>query len=151
MADPSPGREGAAVFADEIRRIWAAIRDISSPSGTQQFNAVPKLQEAIAALQQQQSILADQQIALAGQQAQLTALVANIDATLTDFIQNDVDEIVNASVASAINAALSASDITIGQPGGTVHIPALYSTDITATGRPRIVVWVDADGLVGHT
>lgn len=133
MPDPGPGRGGAAWFADEIRRIDKAIRDVGIPSGTQQFNAVPKLQEQIAQLATAQQQLAD--------------LVGNIEQTLTDFIQNDVAAIVD----DAITARLAAPFITIGVAGGSVRIPSLYTTDVTLSNKPRNAVWVDSDGLVGHT
>lgn len=140
MADPTPGRPGAEHLADEFRQIWAAIRELKSPSGTQRFNAVPKLQEAIAELQEQQQ-------ALIAQQQQLTALVDNIQQTLADFIQNDIDSIVDA----AVTARLASPFLTLGVAGGTVRMPSLYTTDVTLTNKPRATVWVDSDGLVGRT
>lgn len=50
MADPSPGRGGVDWLADEFRRLKARLDSLEGPSGTQIFNAVPKLQEQVAVL-----------------------------------------------------------------------------------------------------
>lgn len=50
MADPSPGRDGVEWLADEFRRLKARLDSLEGPSGTQLFNAVPKLQEQVATL-----------------------------------------------------------------------------------------------------
>lgn len=43
MPDPTPPREGAGYAADENRKLWKAIRDIKSASGTQRFGTVEEL------------------------------------------------------------------------------------------------------------
>ncbi|MDF2991464.1 MAG: hypothetical protein K0S37_1978 [Microbacterium sp.] len=141
MADPSPRADDVLqIIRDEFDRIRQQIRDAATPSGTQLFNAVPKLQEQIDAVEETQG-------ELAGVVEQLSGLVDNIEETLTSFIQNDVAAIVDA----AITERLAAPFITIGVAGGTVRIPALYTTDVTMSGRPRATVWTDDQGLVGRT
>lgn len=67
MADPTPGRDGAAWFTDQISRLQGQIDQLKSPSGTQQFNAVPKLQEQIDGLTVVQTQQASQISFLQGQ------------------------------------------------------------------------------------
>lgn len=147
MADPVPGRDGIAQLTDQINDLWAAVRDLKSPTGTQQYNAVPALEKAVAELKQQQAQLTAQQAAITEQQATLTTLVEGIQQTLSDFIANDVAAIVN----DAVNTKLASNDITIGAAGGVVRIPSIFTTDVTATLRPRVAVWADDQGLIGHT
>lgn len=57
MADPTPGRDGVEWIADELKKLKAAIAALQSPSGTQLFNSVPKLEQAIEDLQAQALVL----------------------------------------------------------------------------------------------
>lgn len=139
MADPSPPRTDIDGLADEIARLRAAVKELQSPTGTQQYNAVPALQAAVA-------VIAEQQAQLTAQQEQLTILVSDLDQRITDFIDENIDDIVAAQVA----AALTGSDITIGQAGGTVKIPAALTTDLTSTAG-RFVAWIGGDNRIGHT
>jgi hypothetical protein len=139
MADPSPPRADLAGLADEIALLKTAVKDLRSPSGTQQYNAVPELQQAVADIQTQQA-------QLTAQQEQLEILVSDLDERITDFINANIGDIVDARVA----AALAGSDITIGQAGGTVRIPAALTTDLTTTSG-RYVVWIGGDNRLGHT
>ncbi|ONI65621.1 hypothetical protein CSIV_04905 [Microbacterium sp. CSI-V] len=139
MADPSPPRGGLEQLADEIARLSRRLDALESPSGTQQYNAVPALQAAVALLQEQQTTII-------AQQEQITILVSDLDERITDFIDENIDDIVAAQVA----AALAGSDITIGQAGGTVKIPAALTTDLTSTSG-RFVAWIGGDNRIGHT
>ena len=51
MADPSPGRGGVEWLVDQFKRLSGRLDSLEGPSGTQIFNAVPKLQEQVATLQ----------------------------------------------------------------------------------------------------
>lgn len=85
--------------------------------------------------------------------AKLQALVANIQATLTDFIDNDVTAIVDARVAIAIASYMS-GNVSIGGElfvNGPVTMPNVYNTDVVALGGARTAVWVRTGGRMGHT
>ncbi|WP_279367328.1 hypothetical protein [Microbacterium testaceum] len=140
MADPSPSRDGLAQIADQINALWRAIGELKAPSGTQQANAVAQLEAAVIELQAQQA-------QITAQQEVIVDLVDGIQQTLTDFIANDVAAIVN----DAVNAKLASSDITIGTANGVVRIPSIFNTDVVATLRPRVAVWANDQGVVGHT
>ena len=131
MADPSPGRGGVEWLADEFAKLRARLDSLESPSGTQLYNTVSKLQ----------------------------ALVEDIQQTLTDFIQNDVNAIVDQRIAIALASYMS-GNVSIGGGlvvnngvtiGGPVVMPNVYNTNITAGGGQRTTVWVRQDGRVGHT
>lgn len=47
MGDPRPGREGAGWIADELRAIRDQIRDLSSPSGTQRYGSVGRIEKTL--------------------------------------------------------------------------------------------------------
>lgn len=140
MADPSPSRDGLAQIADQINAVWRAIAELKAPSGTQQANAVAKLEEAVAELQR---VI----LTVTAQQVVIVDLVDGIQQTLTDFIASDLAAIVN----DAVNAKLASSDITIGTANGVVRIPSIFNTDVVATLRPRVAVWANDLGVVGHT
>jgi len=139
MADPSPDRAGDAGVVDRILALERAVRDLRSPSGTQQFNAVPALEAAIADLREQQAVIV-------AQQEQITVLVSDLDERITDFINENIDDI----VAAQVTAALEAADITLGRSGGVVRIPSIITTDLTSASG-RVVTWTAADGRIGHT
>jgi len=153
MAEPAPPRRGVENLADEIAALWRAVRELNTPTGTQQYNAITVLQAAVERLQTQQEQLATQQGQLAEQQAQLTAqqeqltiLVSDLDQRITDFINENIDAIVEAKV----NEKLTGADVTIGQAGGVVRIPSIPNTDLTSASG-RVVTWTAGDGRVGHT
>ncbi len=58
-ADPTSSREGGGWIVDELRDIRRQLAELRSPSGTQQFNAVPRLQEQIDDLLGRQSFKAN--------------------------------------------------------------------------------------------
>lgn len=125
MADPSPGRDGAAWFADEIKKLRSLIADLQAPSGTQIYNTVEKL----------------------------AALIDDIQAQLTAFIEDDVEAIADARVAIAL-ASWFAGNVSIGGElfvNGPVTMPNVYTTDITTGPGLREAVWIRDDGRVGHT
>ncbi|MEX8058748.1 hypothetical protein [Microbacterium sp. 16-032] len=146
MADPSPSRDGLAQIADQINALWREVRDLKAPSGTQQANAVARLEAAVVNLQQQQAQIVATQLVQAAQQEQITILVSDLDERITDFINENIDDI----VAAQVTAALAAADITIGRAGGTVRIPAALTTDLTSTSG-RFVAWIGGDNRIGHT
>lgn len=85
--------------------------------------------------------------------AKLSDLVANINATLTNFIANDVTAIVDTRVAIAIASYMS-GNVSIGGAlfvNGRVTAPGIYALNVVPAGRPRTAVWVDSAGEVGHT
>lgn len=80
--------------------------------------------------------------------AELQTLVSGIEATLTDFIENDVEAIVNAAITARL-----AGNISIG---GTLSVAgAVYFPNVPATTfvvEPRTVTWVDTStGRLGRT
>lgn len=143
MADPSPPRSDLQQLVDEIASLRRAVDELRAPTGTQQYNAVSALQLAVAALQEQQT-------QITAQQEVIVDLVDGLDQRVTDFIDNNIDDIVAAQVADAVNAALTGSEVTIGQAGGTVRIPAALTTDLTTTSG-RFVAWIGGDNRLGHT
>ncbi len=58
-ADPTSSREGGGWIVDELRDIRRQLAELRSPSATQQFNAVPRLQEQIDDLLGRQSFKAN--------------------------------------------------------------------------------------------
>jgi len=139
MADPSPSRDGLAQIADQINALWRAVGELKAPSGTQQANAVAQLEAAVVDLQAQQA-------QIVAQQEQITVLVSDLDERITDFINENIDDI----VAAQVTAALAAADITLGRSGGVVRIPSIITTDLTSASG-RVVTWTAADGRIGHT
>ncbi|WP_295851166.1 hypothetical protein [uncultured Microbacterium sp.] len=146
MADPSPPRSDLQQLVDEIASIRLAVDGLRAPTGTQQYNAVRALQAAVAALQEQQTLLAQQQAQLTAQQEVIVDLVDGLDQRVTDFIENNIDDI----VAQVVTDKLGAADITIGRTGGTVRIPSIITTDLTSASG-RVVTWTAGDGRIGHT
>ena len=143
MADPSPPRSDMQQLVDEIASLRRAVDELRAPTGTQQYNAVSALQEAVAALQTQQA-------QITAQQEVIVDLVDGLDQRVTDFIDNNIEDIVAAQVAAAVDAALTGADVTIGRAGGTVRIPAALTTDLTSTSG-RFVAWIGGDNRIGHT
>ncbi|TLF33224.1 ABC transporter C-terminal domain-containing protein [Microbacterium sp. 5K110] len=139
MADPSPPRTDLEGLADEIARLRAAVKELQSPTGTQQYNAVSALQAAV-------TVIAEQQAQLTAQQEQLTILVSDLDQRITDFINENIDDIVAAQVA----AALAGPDVTIGQTGGVVRMPSILTTNLSSASG-RVVTWTAGDGRIGNT
>lgn len=119
-------------LVDELDDIARRLHTLEAPSGESLSNTVARLQDATTAL-------AD--------------LVANLEARMEDFIDNDVEAIVDAKVGTAI-AALLAGNLSIGgnlDVAGVVTMPAVYDTDITVGGGLRRTAWIREDGRLGHT
>lgn len=84
--------------------------------------------------------------------ADLSALVANMEQVLTDFIQNDVNDIVDARIAIAL-ASYFAGSVSIGGEllvNGAVQVPGARATDLS-TAEDRVTAWISGDGRLGHT
>ncbi|WP_372469211.1 hypothetical protein ACCO44_08145 [Microbacterium maritypicum] len=86
--------------------------------------------------------------------ADLSVLVNNIEATLTAFIENDVNDIVDARIAIALASYFSGS-IAIGGNllvNGTVQLPGARLTDLSIA-EDRTVAWLAGagDDRLGHT
>lgn len=127
MADPTPAPGGDL---GEILRKFAEldrrVRDLESPSGTQRYQAVTKLRE----------------------------LVEDIQQTLTNFIQNDVNTIVDQRIAIAL-ASYFSGNISIGGSlvvNGTVQFPGARATPL-GTAPNRVTAWLagPGDARLGHT
>lgn len=136
MADPRPPRSDLEGIADEIAALKGAVKDLQTPTGTQQENAVAKLRESVADL--------------AVTVERVSTLYDNLDTYLDDYIATELPGLVASAAASAVTAALTSADVTIGQAGGTVKIPAALTTDLTSTSG-RFVAWIGGDNRIGHT
>ena len=143
MADPSPGRDGAEWVADELKKLKDAIATLQSPSGTQLYNTVSKLQALVE-----------------GIQAQLDAWAttrwtnAQIDARIDQKIAAAFAGDVTITGSLTVNGAVAAASLSTGGSltvGGSVTLPDVYNTDITALGGSRQIVWVRDGGRMGHT
>lgn len=91
--------------------------------------------------------------ALASTVDKLQAVVANIDSTLTSFIANDVQAIVDARVAIAIASYMS-GNVSIGGElfvNGPVTMPNAYTTDLVGMGGARKALWIRTGGRLGVT
>lgn len=107
------------------------IRRLETPSGSDLGSALRKANDGVA---------------------QLRLLVDNIQQTLTEFIQNDVDEIVDARVAIALASYMS-GNVAIGGEllvNGAVQLPGARATDLS-TAEDRATAWLAGDGRLGHT
>lgn len=127
MADPTPAPGGDL---GEIVRQFAELRrrvgDLEAPSGTQRYQSVEKL----------------------------SALIDDIQATLTDFIQNDVNTIVDQRIAIALGSYFS-GNISIGGSlvvNGAVQFPGARATPL-GTAPNRVAAWLagPGDARLGHT
>lgn len=125
MADPTPAAGGdlGALIA-QFQDLKRRISDMESPSGTQRFQSVPKL----------------------------AALIDDIQAQLTDFIENDVEAIVDARITIAL-ASYFNGNISIGGSlfvNGTVQVPGARATPL-GSASDRVAAWIAGDGRLGHT
>lgn len=118
-------------LADTLDDYEERLRTLEAPDAQQLAKVVEELQETVAAVED---------------------LVANLEARMTDFIDNDVEAIVDAKVAAAI-AALLAGNVSIG---GELHVTGRVFF-AAAPGRvfvvePRAVAWIDTStGELGRT
>jgi hypothetical protein len=86
--------------------------------------------------------------------AKLTALVTNIQAQLDAY---NASRWTNAQIEAVIDtriAAMLAGNVSIGgtlNVGGKVSMPGVYALNVVTAARPRLAVWVDSAGEVGHT
>jgi hypothetical protein len=136
MADPVPPREGALI-ADELRKRDARARDESRASGTQRFQSVKKLKEAIEELQEQQGILAQQQSALTAQQNALASQVAFLQGA---SVQDARGSILNDTKPASGGISLDGFD-------GTYDCAVLLTT--SSTGKLRVSVGGQLTGFDG--
>nr|DAL17860.1 MAG TPA_asm: hypothetical protein [Caudoviricetes sp.] len=143
MADPSPGRGGVEWFADEFAKLRARLDSLESPSGTQLYNTVSKLQALVEDIQ-----------------AQLDAWAttrwtnAQIDSRIDQKIAAAFAGNVTITGSLTVNGAVAAASLSTGGSltvGGAVTLPDVYNTDITTMGGLRQTVWVRDGGRMGHT
>ncbi|WP_347123289.1 hypothetical protein [Microbacterium sp. SY138] len=111
-------------IAIEFKALKDRLSELESPTGTQVFRTVAKLE----------------------------ALVNDIQAELADFIANDVETIVDQRVAIALASWFSGS-VSIGGNlfvNGTVTAPGARSTPLSSAPN-RVTAWLAGDGRLGHT
>lgn len=129
-------RQGAipsdyGVLIEMLDDLGERLSTLEAPSGEALANALPRLNKAVEELQ---------------------LLVTNIEQTLTDFIQNDVDDIVDARIAIALASYMS-GNVAIGGEllvNGAVQLPGARSTDLSGASD-RVTAWISGDGRLGHT
>lgn len=125
MADPTPAGGGPlGPLAREFQDLKRRVSELESPSGTQRYQSVKKLSELIDDIQQQ----------------------------LTDFIENDVQAIVEAQIAIAL-ASYFSGNVSIGGSlfvNGTVQVPGARATPLSSAPS-RVAAWIAGDGRLGHT
>lgn len=136
MADPRPPRSDLEGIADEIAKLKSDVKDLQTPTGTQQENAVAKLRESVADL--------------AVTVERVSTLYDNLETYLDDYIATELPGIVDAKVNARVDAALTAADVTIGRSGGVVRMPSILTTDVSST-TGHVAVWAAGDGRVGNT
>lgn len=84
--------------------------------------------------------------------ATLETLVETTEATPTEFIENDVEAIVDARTAVAL-AEYFVGDVTVDGAltvAGVVTVPGARATDLGAASS-RVTAWIAGDGRLGHT
>ncbi|MBT2494233.1 hypothetical protein J7E45_01310 [Microbacterium sp. ISL-59] len=116
---------------DLLRDYEDRIQKLEAPSGETLNATVPRLTKVVA---------------------DLSILVNNIEATLTAFIENDVNDIVDARIAIAL-ASYFAGSVSIGGEllvNGAVQVPGARATDLS-TAEDRVTAWIGGDGRLGHT
>lgn len=126
MTDPRTPVDDMRAVPEALRDIRRRLSELEAPTGTQAFRSVAKLEVALA---------------------ELEVLVNNIEATLTDFIENDVEALVDTKVAAAIAAAL-AGDVVIG---GKLTVLDAFTRDLTAISGSRKSLWIHESGDLGVT
>lgn len=127
MADPTLAAGGdLGELIRQLGEIKRRLSDLESPSGTQRYQSVQKL----------------------------SALIDDIQQTLTNFIQNDVNAIVDQRIAIALGSYFS-GNISIGGSlvvNGAVQFPGARATPL-ATAPNRVAAWLagPGDARLGHT
>lgn len=135
MADPTPApRTDWGAIARELQALAKRIEDLESPSGTQIYQAVPKLRAIVEDLQRQ----LEEWTASRYTNAQIDGK----DATVAGQIQPAI----NTSIASTL-----AGSVTVGGnlvTNGQLRAPDAVSFNITGTRR---TTWIeDATGRFGY-
>ena len=125
--DPTPNRGGPeGEILAQLDGIKRRLDDLEAATGTQRYQSVAKLKE----------------------------LVEDIQQTLTNFIQNDVNTIVDQRIAIAL-ASYFAGNISIGGSlvvNGTVQFPGARATPL-GTAPNRVNAWLagPGDARLGYT
>ncbi|GAA2577246.1 hypothetical protein [Microbacterium binotii] len=127
MADPSAGRDGAAWFADQIRRLDSAIAELSRASGTQMYQSVAKLRALVEDIQQQ----LDQWTATRYTNEQLDSILAGKANSVHTHDQSQV-------------TGTWSKGISTTEP---VFFVNAYNTDLTSARR---TAWIQSDGRLGY-
>ena len=143
MADPSPGRDGVEWIADQLKDLRAQVKDLQTPSGTQIYNTVSKLQALVEDIQAQ----LDAWVATRWTNAQIETRISQMIAAA--FAGN-----VTITGSLTVNGAVAAASLSAGGSltvGGAVTMPDVYATNIVPLGGSRKAVWVRDGGRVGNT
>jgi len=125
--DPTPNRGGPeAEILAQLDAVKRRLDDLESATGTQRYQSVAKLRELVEEFQQ----------------------------TLTDFIQNDVNTIVDQRIAIAL-ASYFSGNISIGGSlvvNGAVQFPGARATPLGSAPN-RVAAWLagPGDARLGHT
>lgn len=135
------------LIANAIREIKKRLDELERPTGTQRYRSVDTLKTLVENIQE----TLDSYIATRWTNAQIAA---------------EIDSRVNAAIAAAfagnvsitgsltVNGALAAASLSTAgalTAGGKVTAPGIYGLNVVTAGRPRLAVWVDSAGEVGHT
>lgn len=132
---------------DELDDISVRLRKLEAPSGEALENTVPKLSALVSDLQAQIEAW------VAGRRSDAatdTIIDAKIAAAIAAVLGGNVSIAGNLSVAGAIGGASLSTGGSL-TAGGGVTLPGIYAHNVVTAGRPRVAVWVDAAGEVGHT
>jgi len=137
MADPTPPRSEIRALVDKIDALGKRVTDLERPSGTQQFNAVPNLEQAIADIQEQQTqIVAVQDDIIATNEAQAEQIAFLQTASVQD------------SRGSVTNETRGASGgISLEGVDGTYDCSVSLTT--SSTGKLRVSVGAQLTGSDG--
>lgn len=151
MVDPRTPVDELRILAKALDQIQRRLDLLESPSGTQAFRTVAKLEALVSDIQ-----------------AQLDAWVETrwTNAEIATEIDTRVNAAVNAAIAAAfagnvsitgsltVNGAVAAASVSTGGDlfaGGAVTFPNVFTTNLTALGGTRYAAWVRDGGRLGHT
>lgn len=128
---------------DELDGFSERLRTLEAPSGESLNSTVPKLQALVADIQSQINQWATTRWTNAQILEQIDAKIA---AAFAGNVAITGSLTINGGLAAA--SLSTAGSLYVGQK---VTAPDIYALNVVTAGRPRVAVWVDAAGEVGHT
>lgn len=128
---------------DELDDVQRRLRTLEAPSGEALGNTVAKLQALVADLRSQVE-------AWAATRWTNAQILAQIDAKIAAAFAGNVAITGSLTINGGLAAASlsTAGSLYVGQK---VTAPDIYALNVVTAGRPRVAVWVDNAGEVGHT